>query len=259
MEDAQKTISPVLEAPSEFGVLHWTGVKLHGWLKEHRGLDISYRTTLRYLHDLDFRRLFPRPVPAPPDTDKWEQARDAFAPKLFALLDDPAAHVFFSDEAGFEGDPRPRQRWVKRGSKPVSGYAGGHLRTNVVGAISPESGQLVSLVVPFCNTAVFQMFLDTFAREVPFEPGRKTYLVLDNASWHKSASLQWHHIEPVYLPPYSPDMNVIERLWAYLKSHGMAGFFTSDANDLDEKLCEEIKLLLEDRKTLKSVCSKNIG
>ena len=37
-------------------------------------------------------------------------------------------------------------------------------------------------------------------------------MVLDNASWHKIKSLQWHHFEPLFLPPYSPDLNPIERL-----------------------------------------------
>ena len=41
------------------------------------------------------------------------------------------------------------------------------------------------------------------AQEVPAGE-KQIYLVLDNASWH--------HIRPLYLPPYSPDYNPIERL-----------------------------------------------
>ena len=62
--------------------------------------------------------------------------------------------VFFGDEAVFEGDLRPRQRWVKRGSRPAQGYYGGHVRQNVIGAVSPASGQLVSLIAPHCVTEV---------------------------------------------------------------------------------------------------------
>ncbi|QUE50344.1 transposase [Luteolibacter ambystomatis] len=50
--------------------------------------------------------------------------------------------------------------------------------------------------------------------------------MLDNAGWHKSARLNWHHIEPVCLPPYSPDFNPIERLWQHLKGQYFAGFLT---------------------------------
>lgn len=102
---------------------------------------------------------------------------------------------------------------MKRGSRPTQGYYGGHVRQNVVGAVSPETGQLVSLIVPHCDTEVFQLFLDVMASEVPKKRNKKVILVLDNASWHKAKSLNWHHIEPVYLPPYSPDFNPIERFW----------------------------------------------
>lgn len=92
------------------------------------------------------------------------------------------------------------------------GYYGGHLRRNIVGAVAPATGKITALIVSHCNSEVFQAFLDTFADENP--PDRyKHYMVLDNASWHKSVSLNWHHITAVFLPPYSPDFNPIEQLW----------------------------------------------
>ena len=45
---------PVLENPSQAGELHWTGVKVHGWLKEQLGLEVGYSTTVRYLHELGY-------------------------------------------------------------------------------------------------------------------------------------------------------------------------------------------------------------
>ena len=123
---------------------------------------------------------------------------------------------------------------MKRGSRPTQGYYGGHVRQNIVGAVNPKSGQLVSLIVPNCDTEVFQVFLDTMADETVPEEGRRVCLVLDNASWHKTKRLDWHHIEPVYLPPYSPDFNPIERIWQYLKGHGMAGYLIKRLRALRE-------------------------
>ena len=76
----------------------------------------------------------------------------------------------------------------------------------------------MSLIVPRCDTAVFQIFLDAMAAEVPRRRGKRVLLVLDNASWHKTKSLRWHHIKPVYLPPYSPDFNPIEMAFSKLKA-----------------------------------------
>jgi hypothetical protein len=111
---------------------------------------------------------------------------------------------------------------VKRGSRPTQGYPGGHVRQNVVGAVNPSGGQLVSLILPHRDTEAFQAFLDTMAGEVPAREGNRVLLVLDKASWHKSRRLTSHHIVPGILPPYSPDLSPIERLWQHLKSHYMA-------------------------------------
>ena len=46
---------------------------------------------------------------------------------------------------------------------------------------------------------------------------KRNILILDNASWHKRKSLNWHFFEPLYLPPYSPDFNPIEQAWSKIK------------------------------------------
>lgn len=252
-EEVEKEILPVVDDPGLAGQRHWTAIKLCGWLRAEKQLELSYSTLVRYLHEKNYARRIPRPVPEPPDRETWEKQREDFAMELLELLDDPSCEVFFGDEAGFEGDPRPRQRWVKRGSRPTQPYYGGHIRQNVVGAVSPSSGQLVSLIVPHNDTEIFQAFLDTMAKEVPDE-GKTVWLVLDNASWHKSKSLNWHHIRAKFLPPYSPDFNPIERLWQYLKSHHLAGYLTNRGEELAEKLMVSIQDMLEDPDLLRSVC-----
>jgi transposase len=253
--DIESQILPVVDDPTLAGQLHWTAVKLCGWLRQEKPFDISYRALVRYLHEHNYARRIPRPVPEPPDPDQWALKREACATELASLLADPTARVFFGDEAGFEGDPRPRHRWVKRGSRPTQGYHGGHLRRNIVGAVEPATGQLVSLIVAHCNTEVFQAFLNTMADEIPAEQGIQIHLVLDNAGWHKTASLKWHHIKPVYLAPYSPDFNPIERLWQHLKSQAMAGYLTNDGEALTEKLLESLQSLLDKPEIIRSVCS----
>lgn len=248
-------ILPLIDDPKRAARHHWTVVSLCGWLKEERDLDLSYRTLVRYLHEHDYARRIPRPVPEPPDRDRWLEQRNAFGPQLLRLLEDPQVEVFFGDEAGFEGDPRPRQTWVKRGSRPTQGYYGGHVRRNAIGAVNPADGRLVSLIVSHCDTEVFQVFLDTLAKEVPSRTDRRLCLVLDNASWHKAKGLHWHHIEPVFLPAYSPDLNPIERLWQHLKGHGMAGFLTKDGEELEKQLANSIKQLLVQPHLVQSTCA----
>lgn len=49
-------------------------------------------------------------MPVHPDRDAWEERCDAFVGELLALLEDEECDEFFGDEAGFEGDPHPRQK-----------------------------------------------------------------------------------------------------------------------------------------------------
>jgi transposase len=252
-------ILPLVDDPALAGQTHWTLTKLCGWLAAEKEIDLSYRTLVRYLHEQKYARRIPRRVPEPPDRGAWENEREAFASKLLGLLAAKDAEVFFGDEAGFEGDPRPRAKWVKRGSRPTQGYFGGHVRQNVVGAVNPATGQWVSLIVPHCDTEVFQAFLDTMAAEVPAAPGKQVMLVLDNAGWHKTTRLEWHHIKPVYLPPYSPDFNPIERLWQHLKGHDLAGYLTRSASELNEKIYQSIRGLLQRPDTIRSVCRTHSG
>ncbi len=174
----------MVDDPSLAEQNHWTAVKLCGWLRDNHDLELSDSTLVRYLHQEDYARRIPRPMPEPPNRDVWSQQREDFAGELLELLSEPSVKIFFGDEAGFEGDPRPRQRWVKRGSRPTQPYYGGHIRQNVVGALNPADGQLVSLIVPHNDTEVFQLFLDTMAKEVPAQSGKRVVLVLGNASWH---------------------------------------------------------------------------
>ena len=60
-----------------------------------------------------------------------------------------------------------------------------------------------------------QIFLDKFAKEVG---GEEVVIIMDGARWHKSKALIMpQNIEVIYLPPYSPELNPVERLWLYIK------------------------------------------
>ena len=49
---------------------------------------------------------------------------------------------------------------------------------------------------------------------------QEAFLVMDCASWHKSKDLKIpKNITIIYLPPYSPELNPVERLWLYIKQH----------------------------------------
>src|SRR6185437_9822933 len=98
-------------------------------------------TVTRWLAENDFRLKVPQPWP-----DRQDEAqRQAFLAQLKVYLADANIDLWYFDEFGVEGDPRPRRRWAKKGSKPRVTKNGDHLRMNVAGMICPRTGTFYAL------------------------------------------------------------------------------------------------------------------
>lgn len=128
-ERVRDLLLPVLENPAQAGVIHWTWVKLHGSLKEQLCMDLGYRTAVRWLHELDYHLRVPHPWPERQN----EQQRQAFLEQLRTWTAESGVKLWFCDECGVEGDPRPRRRWGQPGKPRTVPYLGDHIRQNVVG------------------------------------------------------------------------------------------------------------------------------
>src|SRR5215510_9239046 len=48
LERVRDLLVPVLENPAQAGQVHWTGVKVHGYLKEKLAIELGYRTAIRW-------------------------------------------------------------------------------------------------------------------------------------------------------------------------------------------------------------------
>ena len=242
---------PALKDPASAGQVHWTGVKIHGFIQEKLSIELGYSTVLRWIHELDFHLRVPRSWPERQDPEK----REVFQKELQGLLADPTVQLWYSDESGVEGDPRPRRRWAQPGKPRTVPYLGDHIRQNVIGAVAPQTGELFCLIFDGVDGDVFQFYLDEMAKAIPPKPGQRNIFILDNASWHKGASLNWHHFEPKYLPPYSPDYNPIERLWLRLKADWFWDFIAKTPEELTDRLCAALNSFIDDPAKTASICA----
>lgn len=249
-EKFSEEIIPLVLDPSKAEESYWSAVKLHGYLIKELHYELSYSTLLSYLHEHDMKLLVPRKWATRQDQEK----RKEFLDKISKLNKDSSRELWFGDEAGIEGDPRPRRIWVKKGSRPKTPYLGDHIRTNVIGAVCPASGDFFSLVVPHSDKEVFQVFLNQLAAHTKGKE-KKIVLVVDNASWHRSESLNWHHIEPCFLPPYSPDLNPIEIVWRCLKERFFNNWYAKTSDELIERTCLGLRSLIQNPNEISSITS----
>jgi hypothetical protein len=92
----------------------------------------------------------------------------------------------------------------------------------VLGALDDASGQLIHQTRATKDGAAFAACLDHWAAQLP-DDGLPTIVVLDTVSYHQSHELHalWQRLctrlRPLWLPAYAPQLNLIERVWRYLK------------------------------------------
>jgi len=132
------------------------------------------------------------------------------------------------DESGLQTTDTYRYGWALEGERCEGLISGGRgQRYNVISALRASDRDWVApwIFKGSCTRAVMEAWLHAFGKALPpREPTEPPYvLVMDNASFHKGGQIadiaQQYHIRIVYLPPYSPDLNPIEKAWATLKHY----------------------------------------
>lgn len=126
------------------------------------------------------------------------------------------------------------------GVKPICPFQQVFKSTYLFGAFSPVNGSKFLLEMPFCNTQSFQIFLEEFAAQ---DPAEFKIMVLDNGAFHKATSLRIPaNICLVFLPPYSPELNPAEKMWAILKRNLTNQFFKT-LEDVGDFIANSTKTL----------------
>jgi len=230
-----RELAELIDQPGKADRTFWTAKAFHGYLGETYQLECSYQTVVRFFHKQGFALKVPRPWPDRQDEEK----RKLFLEELEVLYKDPAIDIWFQDESGFEGDPRPRRRWDKKGSKTKVTKNGDHLRMNVMGMICPRTGEFFAIETSHSDTETFQAFLKEAGNTIKFTRS-KNVLILDNASWHKKKSLEFYGWQPKFLPPYSPDFNPIERIWNTMKANWFNNHVCKNVQELIDRLDQAI-------------------
>jgi transposase len=123
--------------------------------------------------------------------------------------------VFSQDESRCGLRTVRRRRLTARGVQPVGTVQQVFEWFYVYGAVAPTTGERFFLELPYLNAEGFQLFLDAFAQAFA---DSLNILLLDNSGAHTAQRLMIPaNVRLVFLPPYCPELNPIERVWRDLK------------------------------------------
>ena len=108
--------------------------------------------------------------------------------------------------------------WAERGTRPRAPRDTRYIWSYIFGAVCPERAEAAALIMPHADTQAMSAHLAEIAKTVA--SGAHALLILDGAGWHGSAELEVpDNITLLKLPPYSPELNPMENVWAYLRAN----------------------------------------
>ena len=135
----------------------------------------------------------------------------------------------------------PRRILTCKDIKPTQAHQHKFQNTYLYGAYAPIDGNGFTLDLPYCNTDMMQLFFDQFSK---IKPNELKITIMDNAAFHHAKKLKIpDNIIPVYIPPYSPELNPAERVWQYLKDQVCHKIFKT-LEDIQNQMHQTINKML---------------
>lgn len=263
--------------PTEYGYEfgRWTAARLATYLEKITGIKLSGSQVRRILERKKYVYLWAK---YSLEDKQNPEKRKAFKEKLSEYLritkETPdRLQVWFWDESGFSLRVIRRKNWGKKGRrKKVTGQRRKG-RVNIMGGLRYHDKKRINFVIQKGNADVFYeqlKSLNNFLLQEWMERGNpiknfkndsaKIVIILDNASFHKRKDIlekieaEMPNIILEFLPPYSPDYNLIELVWHSAKEYIAHRLFESvpQLEELLNKLLNEGGLIIKWERKIKN-------
>lgn len=150
--------------------------------------------------------------------------------------------LYFGDESHFGLTPNVPYAWQRKGNPILLPAAKGKF-LNVIGLMTRKNNLFFEVLETTFNTDKVISFMDSFVAQI----NKKTVIILDNSPIHKSKKFmgkipEWKEKDVLifFLPPYSPELNLIEILWRRIKYN----WIPFDAYNCFQNLKERLSYVL---------------
>jgi transposase len=198
--------------------LHQSAASVARWVKERFGVDYTDSGMTAVLHRLGYRykkpKLLPGKAPAP-------EVQEDFVASYKKLKENKGEHdaILFMDATHPQHNPVLGGGWIKRGRCFPLKSNTGRRRLNINGVVDVET---MHAVIRYDDTIDAESTIALFAQiEATYPKAATITIFCDNARYYRSkavrAYLENSRIDLQFLPPYAPNLNLIERFWKFFK------------------------------------------
>lgn len=187
--------------------------------------DYSIEGMTHLLHRLHFSYKKTKVIPGKYNAEKQEQFKEAY--KELKKNKQQEDTIYFVDACHPHHNNRPFYGWIDKGEEKSIKTNSGRERLNLNGALSLEHMDITVLSEGTINQHAMMRLCLTIEEK---QPVGEIHFIMDNASYNHGYELQLFledhprlHIH--YLPPYSPNLNIIERLWRFFRERMQNNYF----------------------------------
>ena len=187
-----------------------------------------------HLHGFSYKK--PKAVPHKFDPQKQAEFIKKYEQLKSQVIDEP---ILFIDAMHPTQATKISYGWIKKGEdKPIE-TTGSRTRLNIVGAIDLKD--LGAAIIQRYDTVNSENMQHFFAKiRAQYSQKKSIHIILDGAGYHRAKDLiskaEELNIKLHYLPPYSPNLNPIERLWKVMNEHVRNNQYFSSAKQFREKI-----------------------
>ena len=223
-------------------------------IKKKFGVQYSGGGVTELLHRLGFS--FKKATPVPGKANKKKQQQ--FINRYNGIK--PHGLVYFGDSTHPEFAPTITYGWIKKGQNfDVKTNSGWRKRVNICGVIEIDSLDVIARSYKTINKDSVCDLLKAIRCKNPEE--KTIYLVLDGAGYNRAKKVRnlakELRIKIVYLPPYSPNLNPIERLWKFMKKKVTANRYFEEFDDFKKELINFFRGIRKYRSELETLITDN--
>lgn len=197
----------------------WTLSLIGELIKRQFGKSLALASVSRIIKLLGFSVQKPLYQAWQQDAKLVQQWEAETYPSIKAQARAEGATIYFADEAGIRSDYHTGTTWAPVGETPVVSVTGRRFSFNMISAVSPRGDFRFMVHKDAVTSSTFKEFLT----RLMIGATRPVFVVVDGHPIHKSrlvkdyvASLDGK-LKLFYLPPYSPQLNPDEQVWAHVK------------------------------------------
>lgn len=124
-------------------------------------------------------------------------------------------NLYFQDESRFGLKTHIGRCLTARGVKPIVKYQHAFKNTYIYGSFSPINGDSFVYEIEGTTSEIFYSYILEFSK---YKPEELKIIIIDNAGFHSLTKYEIpDNIKFIRIPPYSPELNHSEKIWAYIK------------------------------------------